>query len=105
MIEDFEKIDETVTDFVASELLKRNIPLDKNKDGSVFVGPSLYNGIDGFYFKHPSLTVAYNKKTVSNLFPMGLGPYTVYLKTITEPKQEDDRLFAASIGFVAIYND
>ena len=36
MIEDFEKIDETVTDFVASELLKRNIPLDKNKDGSVF---------------------------------------------------------------------
>jgi len=94
-----------VVEFVATELEKNNIPVLRTEEGNADIGPGLYNGEDGFYFRHPSIYLSYDEQAVSRLFPMGVGPYTVWLKNVTPIEVEDDRLWPSSIGFVVRYED
>lgn len=97
--------DFAIIEFVANELEKKNIPVLRTQDGTPDVGPGLYNGKDGFYFRHPDLNGFYDEVPVSKLFPMGVGAYTVFLASITFPEAEDDRVWPASIGCTVIYNE
>ena len=98
------EIKEIITEFVASILLDKGIPLEMYKD-KPYVGLGYYDGIEGFYFNYPNYTGHFDFEKVSRLFPLGVGDYTVFLANISEPEIEDDRMYAASIGFIAHYND
>ena len=95
-------------EFVAAELDKHNIPVLKLQSGLPDIGPGYYGNQEGFYFRHPSYLESYSDaqiKKLEILFPMGVGPYTVFLAAITEIEAEEDRIWPASIGLTVQYND
>lgn len=95
----FRNIDLTVVEFVANELEKQNIPVERRENGIPDIGPGMYSGQDGFYFRSPSYRYDYDEQEVAKLFPMGVGPYTVFFAGATLMEHDDDRIWPSSIGF------
>lgn len=93
-----------VADFVAAELKKQGIYVEMDGD-SPYVGGAIFNGIDGFYFNYPNYPGSFDVDKVSNLFPMGVGFYTVFFVTASDPELDDDRYYKASIGFTYFHED
>lgn len=94
-----------VVEFVAAQLEKHNIPVLRTEKGTADIGPGFYDGKEGFYFRHPSIHDSYDTESVSNLFPMGVAHYTVFLADVSFAEVDDDRIWPASIGLIIVEDE